>query len=263
MSATATAWATAACLTGSTGGLVSPAPTPEPVEVTRYRCPKHECGTLSETERGARHHATLAHGPELTKATMACLNCRETFIAKPRRMDSARFCSHDCQTEAGSEATEPEVVSPPATPIETTVRRYRCPIEGCSELAESERGCQIHITHTHPNESRATFACEYCDSHFDVKASAASYTRYCSNTCRNRARRRRVVLTCEHCGDLFWTHRCRADVAQYCSPECAYFLPEMPNIRKRPPEELGLAPFGERRPPKRLPHDIPQTPTNE
>jgi len=231
------------------GNVLKPAPMPQEVQVTRFQCPEPGCDTLSETKRGVRHHATRVHGERLTKILMACVHCRDTFYVKPSRRDSARYCSRDCQTAAGTQSPDPNILSTPPEPVETTVTRYQCPCEGCGHLSENQRGAQKHVTDVHPEMGQATLACERCDRVFHRKASAVSYARYCSRRCRDRARRRRVVLRCEACDDLFCTHQYRADVARFCSYRCWQFHGlSIPNLVRTSPTELGLLPIGKVRP---------------
>lgn len=210
------------------GNVLKPAPVPREVHVTRFQCPEPGCETLSETKRGIRLHATRVHGDRLTKALMVCLHCRDTFYAKSSRQDTARYCSRDCQTAAGTESSDSKVLSTPPEPVETTVTRYQCPVDGCDHLSKNERGAQKHVTDVHPEQGRAALECERCGDVFHRKASAVSYARFCSNECRDRSRRRRVTLSCEECGDEFETHRCRADIARYCSLACKYAARTLP-----------------------------------
>lgn len=210
------------------GNVLSPAPEPVPVDVPRFQCPEPECDTLSETKRGIRVHVTRVHGDRLAKVLMACLHCRDTFYVKRSRQDSALFCSYDCKGNAGDGPRDPEILSVPPDPVEATVTRYECPIDGCGGLFETERGAQQHVTKVHPEDGGVTLACERCGDVFRRKASAASYARYCSDECRDRSRRRRVTLPCEFCGEEFWTHECREDLARFCSLACKYASRTLP-----------------------------------
>lgn len=231
------------------GNVLSPAPTPVPVDVTRFRCPEPGCDTLSKTDRGIRLHAARVHGERLTHVLMACVQCRDTFYVQPSRQDSARYCSRDCKADA-TETHAPEVVSTPPAAVEVVVTRYECPIDSCDHLAKTERGAQKHVTDVHPGDGRATLACLRCGVRFERKASAISYAQYCSRQCRDLARRRRVTCRCEACGDTFWTHRYRASDARFCSYACWQFSGlSIPNLVRIDPAALGLAPCGEVRPP--------------
>jgi uncharacterized C2H2 Zn-finger protein len=209
------------------GNVISPAPEPAQVEVTRYQCPKPGCETISESERGIRQHATRMHGDHWTKLTVACLHCGGTFYAKPDRRETARYCSHDCR-EGPHSTGDPDILSEPVGAVEAKISRFQCPVEGCDRLFETEKGTQRHIAETHPEHRGVTLECERCGGVFQRKASASSYARFCSEECRDRSRRRRVTLSCEFCGEEFWTHECREEIARFCSLACKYASRTLP-----------------------------------
>lgn len=65
--------------------------------------------------------------------------------------------------------------------------------------------------------------CEECGGEYEVNYSNASISRFCSNKCKSRWRRRSglddVERICAYCGKIFKTNKYNKTI--YCSPKCA------------------------------------------
>lgn len=85
------------------------------------------------------------------------------------------------------------------------------------------------------------FVCEYCGKHFEriVCPSSKGQFRFCSPTCRNKARSRPLV-PCPICGTLFkdYVNDISGARKQYCSQECAWEAQKGRPSPKRTPQYI-------------------------
>lgn len=66
-------------------------------------------------------------------------------------------------------------------------------------------------------KNRVILKCEHCQKTFEVKASLAKSYRFCSMTCRTKARTE--IIVCAQCGKVFTKQKCYK--ARYCSLSCS------------------------------------------
>lgn len=146
-------------------------------------CPT--CGKKCVSERGVKIHHKQAHGESL-KPSVSCEWCDEVFQVRPRRLDSARFCSMECRQKHADEH-----------------HRERRECDNCGErytvkAAEADgsrfcsRSCQTdkqREENAGPNSGRwqggdATVTCENCGDSYEVRQAKVETTRFCSYECK-------------------------------------------------------------------------------
>jgi len=149
-------------------------------------CPT--CGKEFKSSRGVKIHHKQAHSESL-KPSVNCEYCGDEFKIKPRRKNTARFCSEQCQDNFLNEN-----------------HRSRLECDHCGEEytvkaaeADSSRWCSrecqtdaLRVAHTGSDSplwsgGEATVTCDYCGDEYNVKQAKVEETRFCSLSCKGDA----------------------------------------------------------------------------
>lgn len=148
-----------------------------------------QCPTCGRTDfaskRGLKIHHKTAHDVSL-KPRVECEQCGNDFLIKPRRKDTARFCSKTCQRAFLDDNHRKTVI------CDMCGKEY----EVKSAVADTTRFCSQEClgksrkeAFTGKNNPRwkggpRTVSCEVCNSEYQVRAANQTQTRFCSYECK-------------------------------------------------------------------------------
>lgn len=149
-------------------------------------CPS--CGESFASLRGVKIHHKQAHGESL-KPTVNCENCGDEFQIKPRRKDTAQFCSQECQEEWFNENHRSSIECEHCGEEYTVKAAEADNSRWCSRECQTDALGEAHTGSDSPRWSggEATVTCDYCDNEYNVKQAKADKSRFCSLSCKGKA----------------------------------------------------------------------------
>lgn len=205
--------------------------------MSNKNCP--ECGRDDfKSNRGMRSHHARAHGESLSKKTVECDFCGESF--KCKHTEDRRFCSQDCVHSWQSEnwkndalcnvGHKPKVIKRDSSSVtyecincgdESNVSKYQFEEQG-SKYCSTE--CRWEFQRT----EKIKVECSGCGNDFEVSSESEKERRsFCSRECQwsedgyGSAEKKSV---CDNCGDEFWRDEYelgRRDGNTYCTHSCS------------------------------------------
>lgn len=149
-------------------------------------CPT--CGENFVSDLGVKIHHKQVHDESL-KPSVNCEYCGDEFRIKPRRKDTAQFCSEKCQENFYDENHR--------TRLECEYCGYEYTVKAAE--ADSSRWCSrdcqtdaLGEANSGPDSPRwsggeATVTCDYCGDEYTVRQAKVDETRFCSLSCKGDA----------------------------------------------------------------------------
>ena len=137
------------------------------------------------SERGLKIHHKTAHDVSL-KPRVECEQCGDDFLVKPRRKQSARFCSNECQRSFFDENHRKTVVCDWCGEEYEVKAAVADTTRFCSQECLSESRKEAFTGETNPRwkGGSRTVSCEVCGEEYEVRAAKEAQTRFCSYECK-------------------------------------------------------------------------------
>lgn len=143
--------------------------------MSEHECPS--CGDGFENEAAMKSHHYHAHGESIARVEISCEACGSTFEVKPKRKDTAKYCSMACtrnQVELTCERCGGSFTRPPST---ADGARF------CSNKCRGEWHSENVVGEAHPlHKKNVEKECQHCSQTFEVKPSRSGAI-YCSIEC--------------------------------------------------------------------------------
>lgn len=146
-------------------------------------CPT--CGETFGSGRSVKIHHKQVHGTSL-KPTVTCEWCGGDFEIRPRRVETARFCSSECRDQHAEEHHREQFL------CENCGDEYTVKAAEAAESRFCSRSCQtekLGEENSGSNSARwsggpATVTCEACGEDYEVRQAKVETTRFCSYECK-------------------------------------------------------------------------------